>query len=346
MDTLLLTAMLMLSGGPTNPFAALYVVHVTLAVVVLGSRWGWFVMALSTCCYACLFEWHVQLSDLQIIDVRSWKVHLAGMWLSFIVAAAVIAYFVGRISAELKAREEELLVIQAQVARNEKLASLSTLAAGAAHELGTPLGTIAIVAKELERSAAKLDGSGTLAQDARLIREECERCRVILAQMSAKAGENQGELPGPVSVEKLLADVRAAISADRSSRLRIVRPEAISSVIAPEQALVLVLASLLRNAFDASRDHDSVTLTLTRAPSGVRFAVQDSGHGMAPEVLSRAGDPFFSTKPQGRGTGLGLFLARAFAERLGGTLTLASAVGAGTTVALELPNGMAVERVA
>jgi two-component system sensor histidine kinase RegB len=346
LDTLLLTALLSLSGGAANPFAALYVLHVILAVVVLGSRWGWAIMVLSSLCYAGLFAVNRLVPGLNTVGIEEWQLHVRGMWLSFIVAGSVIAYFVGRISAELGAREQELASIQAQVARNEKLASLSTLAAGAAHELGTPLATIAVVAKELERAAAKLDASGTLAQDARLIREECERCRAILVQMSAKAGETVGEMPGPVDLDRLLGDVRAALSAERASRLQIRRTTKQSAVFAPRQALVHVLVSLLRNAFDASQDDAPVTMEIADRGNAVSLVVSDRGHGMSPEVLARAGDPFFSTKAPGRGTGLGLFLARAFAEGLGGHLTLTSKSGLGTTAAIDLPLSREATRAA
>jgi two-component system sensor histidine kinase RegB len=336
LDTLLLTAMLFLTGGPANPFSALYLLHVTLAAIMLGARWGWQVMALSTACFALLFLVHEPLAD-DVLTMSVWDLHLRGSWIAFVVAAAVTAYFVSRITEELKAREQELQEAQAQGARNEKLASLSTLAAGAAHELGTPLATIAVVAKELERSAQAMTEGAGMAEDLRLIREQVERCRLILVQMSAKAGESAGELPGPVPIATLFAEVQATLSAERSARLVLASAPGLHTVLVPKQALVLVLASLLRNAFDASDERGRVRLEVGREGGRVRFTVRDEGHGMAPEVLSRAGDPFFTTKPTGRGTGLGLFLARAFVERLGGALQLTSEPGAGTTAALELP---------
>lgn len=338
-DTLLLTGLLALTGGPANPFVVLYLLHVTLAVVTLGTGWGFALVALSAACFAVLFAAGAPLQNASGLDVRS--LHLGGSLLAFLVAAVFIAYFLGRISAELRRRDRQLADVQQQVARDEKLASLTTLAAGAAHELGTPLGTIAVVSREVERAAKRLGDSG-VEEDAQLIRREVERCRGILVQMSAKAGESAGEVPGPVDVSSLVTNVRTALPAARLARLEIERDPALSQVIAPRQALTHVLVSLVRNAFDASPDAARVTLSIARAPGVVRFSVRDRGHGMAPDVLSRAGEPFFTTKPTGSGTGLGLFLARAFAERLGGRLELRSMPDAGTTATVELPDGEGV----
>ncbi len=335
LDTLLLTMLLFLAGGPENPFSALYLVHVTLAAVVLGRRWGWTVLALSAACFLLLFVAPVPLAAPAALDVRS--LHLRGTWIAFLVAGVVTAAFVSRIADELKAREHELALVQAVAARHEKLASLTTLAAGAAHELGTPLATIAVVARELEHGAERLELGPGVREDLRLIREQVERCRLILVQMSAKAGETAGELPGPLAVEALVTELRSALPAERAARLEVEVGGEIARIEAPRQALVQVLTSLARNAFDASDPAAKVRLVLARAGDRVRFSVVDRGQGMSPEVLSRAGDPFFTTKPTGRGTGLGLFLARAFAERLGGKLLLSSEPGAGTLAALELP---------
>ncbi len=343
LDTLLLTILLLLTGGPANPFGALYLVHVTLAAVTLGARWGWAVMALGSACFLLLFAVHVPIAGMDRSDASTWRLHLAGTWVAFVVAATVTAYFVSRIASELQRRDRALAEAQARVARSEKLASLTTLAAGAAHELGTPLGTIAVVARELERSAERHALGASVTEDLRLIREQVERCRLILVQMSAKAGEAMGETPGPIAVQALFADVRTGIGPERAGRLDVTQGAGAERVQAPRQALTHVLASLVRNAFDASPHGARVALEVVAHEAGVRFSVHDAGHGMPPEVLSRAGDPFFTTKPAGQGTGLGVFLARALAEQLGGRLVLVSEVSKGTIASLELPRN-ALER--
>ena len=336
LDTLLLTALLYFAGGPANPFSAFYLVHVTIAAVALGMRWSAGIVVLSALSYAGLFFKHVTVPAMEHAhhSGSAFSVHLQGMWVALTIAASLIAYFVTRVSKALRAREADLLRVLQLAARNEKLASLSTLAAGAAHELGTPLGTIAIAAKELERSIRTAPDEAVL--DARLIRDELERCRAIVRRMSANAGQTIGELPEPTSTLSIVAALRERMSEAALANVDTAITDA--SFVAPVQGLVQVLSNLVQNAIHATPEGGArIVLLSDVVGETVRFTVQDRGRGIARADLDRVGEPFFTTKAPGQGMGLGLFLARAFAERHGGQLVVASEEGKGTRVSLELP---------
>lgn len=336
LDTLLLTALLYFSGGPANPFSVFYLVHVTIAAVALGMRWAGVVVVLSVLSYAALFFEHVNVPAMEHAHHggSAFSVHLQGMWFALTIAASLIAYFVTRVSGALRAREVELLRTQRLAARNEKLASLSTLAAGAAHELGTPLSTIAIAAKELERSIRTAPDEAVA--DARLIRDELERCRTIVSRMSASAGQSIGELPTATTTAAVLAAFRDRMGDAALLGVDVQLHE--GSFEAPVQGLVQVLSNLVQNALHATPDGGAPVVLMSDVVGGmVRFTVVDHGHGVARADLDRVGEPFFTTKPPGQGMGLGLFLARAFAERHGGRLVFSSEEGKGSRVTLELP---------
>ena len=336
LDTLLLTALLYFSGGPANPFSVFYLVHVTIAAVALGMRWAALVVVLSVLSYATLFFEHVNVPAMEHAhhSGTAFSVHLQGMWFALTIAASLIAYFVTRVSGALRAREVELLRTQRLAARNEKLASLSTLAAGAAHELGTPLGTIAIAAKELERSIHSAPDEAVA--DARLIRDELERCRAIVSRMSASAGQSIGELPAPTTTGAVLAALRERMGDTALAGVDVQLEDV--AFDAPIQGLVQVLSNLVQNALHATPDGGTPVVLMSDVVGGkLRFTVIDRGHGVARADLDRVGEPFFTTKPPGQGMGLGLFLARAFADRYGGQLVFSSEEGRGSRVTLELP---------
>jgi two-component system, sensor histidine kinase RegB len=336
-DTFFLSGLLYFTGGPANPFSVLYLVYVTLAAMVLGMRWAWVVVALSLLSYATLFVWHVPIAGMEHTHAggSAYSVHLQGMWVALAVTAALISYFVARVAAALRAREAELVEAQRMTARTEKLASLSTLAAGAAHELGTPLATIAVATRELELSIARApeDALG----DARLIRTEVERCRGIVQRMSIQAGQSIGEVPERTTAAAVVHAWRERLG-EAGTALVDVGVIAEGALVCPTVTLIQVLVSLTQNALYASREKGTrVRFFVTRSRGALGFTVEDEGAGISADNLARIGEPFFTTKPPGDGMGLGLFLGRAFAERLGGALVLTSTEGKGTRAVLELP---------
>jgi two-component system sensor histidine kinase RegB len=347
-DAAVLTVVLDLTGGATNPFSTLYLVNVALGAVLLPPRWAWALLVASLLAFASLF-FHEALTSpshhvvLGMNPTQLLNAHLRGMWMAFSLAAVFIGYFVRRIAVALAERERELREARAQGDRREKLASLATLAAGAAHELSTPLATIAVVAKELQRALADT-ASDEVRDDLQLIRDQLARCREILDRMSANAGERAGEPLSQVAVGDWVAAALDGFGARERVQLEVTAAAGRAAITGPPRALADVLRGLLKNAVQASTGERGVTLRIGAASGRVSVTVLDSGRGMPAEVLARVGEPFFTTKVPGEGMGLGLFLTRTLVEQLGGEFTIASRPGSGTEASIQLPAVMAGER--
>jgi len=340
LDILVFSGLLYFTGGPMNPFSFLYLVPIALATVILGSRWTWALVALSLAASATLFFWHQPLV-LGESHAEHMLLHLQGMWVAFGVGAAFIVYFLHHIRRALAERESELQASRNLVARQERLAALATLAAGAAHELSTPLATIAVVAKELERAVAQpaveTGASSHIAEDVKLVRTQVDRCRAILERMCVDAGEMRGERLAPATVDELVAGSLAGLGSEIAVRADVDPALSAVSLHVPARAIAEAIRGVLKNAQDASPAGAAVDLIVRRADGAIDFAVADRGPGMPRAVLERVGEPFFTTKPLGRGMGLGLFLARTVVERIGGSLRLDSNVGRGTTAIVRVP---------
>ena len=335
LDVALLTGLLYFSGGPTNPFSIIYVVYIAMSAVMLTPRWTWAIAGLSVLSFAALFVFLVPSEHLGLAGHGGgFQAHLYGMLIALVLAVALITYFVSQLSLELRRRERALAEAEERTHRWGKLASIATLAAGAAHELGTPLGTIAVAAKEMERQARKLPGGEGLVDDAELIREELERCRTVLDRMAAAGGEHVGESLSSVSVTELFSEVRGRLDPEQAERWE-TRSE-VETLRAPREALVQMVENVARNGFDAC-DEGRVSLEVQRRDGGVELRFFDEGHGMDPGTIERATDPFFTTKQSGERMGLGLFLARTLVDSLGGRLEIESATGHGTTISVVLP---------
>ncbi len=336
LDVGILTGLLYLTGGPHNPFGLLYVVQIALATVVLRAGWAWILSGLSVVGFGILLVAHQPLAIPE--DNRA-----IGAWAALGVASAFVVHFLLRITGALAERDRELTFARGLAARQERLASLATMAAGAAHELSTPLGTVALAAKELERALVKASGEEAaapafpeLAADARLIREQVGRCRAILEQMAQGAG-TVGESVAACTVGELLEEAMVGIRPAPAVHRDLTPELARSPVRLPRRAVSQALRSLVTNAQDASPPGATVVVAVRAADAALAISIRDRGAGMPSEVLARIGEPFFTTKAPGRGMGLGLFLARAVIEGVGGTLQIDSRAGEGTEVAVVLP---------
>ncbi len=339
LDSLLLTAMLYFLGGDSNPFAVLYLVNIALAAVLLPPKWTWGITALSLICGGLLFlgrslgpESSRAVSD----DPLEWQ--LRELWLSFAVAAALLVYFIQRTVRMVRERERIAELARQSAERRGKLASLATLAAGAAHELATPLSTIAVAAKELERQLERGQSVSNAIGDARLIRQEVERCRTILSQLAADAGQSRGEPSEPSAVVELVESALGGLEERHRIKVDLDPSCKNATLTVPPRAFSQALKAVVRNALQASRDGSPIVLRLRPDSETLRIEISDQGLGMSPEVLAHAGEPFFTTKQPGEGMGLGLFLTRSLLEQLGGRLELAPHSPRGTVATLVLPN--------
>ena len=312
--------------------------QIALATITLRPAWTWALVALALLGSAVLFLWHRPFPT-DVSHAAYMNMHLRGMWVAFGVAAGFIVYFLLRVRRALEARETELAASRGRSARQERLASLATLAAGAAHELSTPLATIAVVMKELEHVVARVTGGSEddALRDIRLVREQVDRCRAILERMSSEAGTSVGEAFVATPVVGVVTTALAGLSPRVSVRTEIDGDDATTRVRVPPRAFSQALRGIIKNAQDASADGGQIVLRVSAGTAGVHFEVRDTGTGISPGILDRIGEPFFTTKPTGHGMGLGVFLARAIVERLGGHMHLDSAVGVGTTAVLQLP---------
>ena len=340
-DALGLTAMLYASGGPANPFSVFFLVHVALASLLLRPLAAWGLVGLTVLAFGSLFLGPSR-SHQEHLHGSLATAHLLGMWVSYALTASFVAYFIGKVSQALRDRDRHLAAVEHLALQNERLATLSSFSANAAHELATPLATIGLAAKELASAVAAGQSGDALKSDARLICSEVARCRKILADISARAGESAGEMPAITTPRDVLDAVDRAMAPNRPTPYGVYfenETAASAGIVLPKDTLAQMIANLVRNAIDA---HEEASIDLpieVRVAVGSRlvFRVLNRGRGLSVSTAQRIGQPFVTTKASTGGLGLGVYLARRFAERLGGELRYEPRPGGGLAAELALP---------
>ncbi|NOZ52833.1 MAG: HAMP domain-containing histidine kinase [Gammaproteobacteria bacterium] len=332
LDTLILTALLYFAGGSTNPFVSLFLLPLVIAAAILPQSFAWAMAALTAGCYTLLMFFYLPLPNAHLKHDADFDLHVLGMWFGFLLTTGLIVFFVVRMANSLRERDRILTEAREQALRDQHLVALGTLATGAAHELGTPLATMAVLASELKYDHAT---NADVVEKAEMLRGQLSRCKSILSDITASAGQARPEGGSGVAINDYLETVVKLLRSSRPHakifcQLNGSQPP---PQILADRTLTQALINILNNAADASIDN--VEVEGCWDSERLSMAICDRGEGLSPMVLAAAGTPFFTTKPDGQG--LGLYLARAVMDRFGGQVQMLNREGGGTQVLIELP---------
>ncbi|WP_133365863.1 ATP-binding protein [Qipengyuania sediminis] len=327
-----LTAQLYLSGGTANPFTYLYLLQVALAAILLPARLAALLAAVAAAGVALIGTGSLPLIVMPMHGLSQAQIMLAANWFAFTMVAVLLVVFVVRISRNLRARDAAVAELRERAAEEEGVLRVGLFASGAAHELGTPLSSLAVLVGDWQRHPA-FQADPELSEELADAAAELQRCKDTVGRVLHAAGRGRGEAMGAVRVGALLGAIEAEWRATHDTPL-VAAWEGVGDVeIASDPSLPQAILNLLENAREARSD--IVELTARTQGSEIAIAVRDKGKGFPSEVLAELGRPQRSAK--GTGHGIGLFLSASVARRLGGRLTACNLDSGGAEVTLHLP---------
>ncbi len=326
LDLLQLSALLCLTGGLANPFAPLVCVPVIISFASQPLRYS-----IALIVFAMIATTVMAFSPYPLpwYSDREMSVHVVlqlGVWSAIVSTMAFAAFYVHRVSNEARQLSDALAATELVLQREQHLSQLDGLAAAAAHELGTPLATISVVAKEMER---ELGNDERFGEDVHLLRSQSERCRDILRRLATLSSGDEAHmrrLPLSSLMEEVIAPHR-----EFGIRLELIEKSgrAGEPVGQRNPAILYGLGNLIENAVDYARS--KVTVTVEHTVQEVIVTIEDDGEGYAPDILDRIGEPYVTSRPRhatAGGLGLGLFIAKTLLERSGARLTFENRQGA------------------
>ncbi|WP_372777794.1 ATP-binding protein [Litorivivens sp.] len=333
-DMATLTFQLYFSGGATNPFVYLYVLQVGLAAVLMAAPLAWTLLGVATLCFLWLAESAKPLDLPLDYHLGFESFYVQAMFICLLLNASLLVIFVNRITRTHRERDARLAELRQRAAEEEHILRMGLLASGAAHELGTPLATIAVLLGDW-RHMPELADNPDLNQDIEEMQAQVRRCKSIVSGILMSAGETRGESSGETTVHEFFDELIAEWNATRKSReLHFENRFGEDLDIASDSVLKQTVCNLLDNALEASPLW--VGLEVSREQDDMLIRVFDRGPGFAGEVFERLGEPYQSTK--GRpGSGLGLFLVFNVVRTLGGEVQTNNLPGEGAEVILRLP---------
>jgi two-component system sensor histidine kinase RegB len=339
-DSLQLAGLLFMTGGLTNPFSLLMTVPVVISATSLPLRLtaalGLLVMASAT--LLAFVHWPLPWYD--GAEIAMPFIYVGGIWMAVLSSIAFTGIYAFRVAQEARLLANALAATELVLQREQHLSALDGLAAAAAHELGTPLATITLVAKEMEKALGKDE---RYREDVTLLRSQSERCREILKRLTSLSSEGEAHLarlPLTSLVEEVIAPHRDFGIAIRLSPGECAGPEPVGR---RNPGVIYGIGNLVENAVDFARE--SVTVGWSWNDETVKLSITDDGPGFPAEIIDRIGEPYMSTRQgaePGGGLGLGLFIAKTLLERSGATIGFSNSAdpGLGAVIAITWPRAI------
>ncbi len=331
-DVVQLACLLYLTGGLENPFAILFLVPVTVSATALNVRWTAALGAMAFVFASLLSVYHMPLPWRAGEGFTLPPEYIAGLWIAILCGTGFSAVYARRLAEEARQMSVALQATEMVLAREQRLSALDGLAAAAAHELGTPLATIALVAKELKREVPKNFSHG---EDLDLLISQAARCREILSKL-AKREQEADDIYDRVGLKAMLEDLAGPLRGSDALVTITAEGEGAEPVMRRNPAIAYGLTNILENAIDFAAT--SVSITARWSAKQVSLTVKDDGPGFDQAIFDRLGDPFVTTRPGyetaaredggHEGMGLGLFIAKTLLERSGASVSLTNNQGA------------------
>jgi two-component system sensor histidine kinase RegB len=353
-DTVILSVLLGLSGGPMNPFSIGYLVFVVIAAVTLNDNWVWLITCTTLAGFTAISYYHIPLHQLMHHSDIGLSLHLKGMLVAYGFTALILSLFLRRIVKEHTDLREQYLQIKGRL---EKIASVTTITADTVHQLRTPLATMKLIVDELsfnlsstfprnppsDETTTNQNRQDILIEDIALLSDQIDSCNALLTNMCYQNGNIHGAEFSEENISSIWNNACADLDIHQIKLIDMSPSD--TTIVAPQIPLARALKGLVMNAVQAVTEkaggnQGKVRLYSEVCESNVSFIISDNGPGMDTMVRSMCHHPFFTTKSNGTALGLGLFVANTVALQLGGRLTVDSTKGKGTRVAITIPRNM------
>jgi len=333
LDVIALTWQLYLSGGTTNPFTFLFLLQIVIGAILLPPRRSWIIAAVAVASVTLLSFAYVPLGLPPRLRTDPLGLYLAGGYVSFVLIAVLLVFFVIRIDSNRRHSDAALARMRQRAVEEDHIVRMGLLASGAAHELGTPMATMAVLVRDWFKHPA-FAANPDLVEDLHDMETELLRCKAIVSGILLSAGEARGENPRVTTAVTFVRDIAREWSARSNGAVHLTNRIAQDSPIVSDPALRQVISNVIDNALDVSPDHVEIIAEI--AAHHLILTFNDHGPGFPEDMLAQIGRPYTSTK--GRpGGGLGLFLVFNAVRKLGGEVTVRNCDQGGAQVRLSIP---------